>query len=87
MSSEYRGKVVEDLKGDKVKIPTNISKGTGIRVNHISKILTEFKNKGILECINEDVRNGRLYILTPIGIKVSEHMEKIAKEKSLKILI
>lgn len=77
LSSEYRIKIVDDLKGDKVKSPTNISKGTGIRTNYISKVLSDLKNRGILECINEEARKGILYRLTPKGCIVSRYMEKI----------
>ena len=65
--SKYREKTLKSI-GDDVKIPTNIAKDSGIRTNHISKVLSELKSKEIVECINEEARKGRLYRLTDTGI-------------------
>ncbi|WP_405285972.1 transcriptional regulator [Methanobrevibacter sp.] len=70
--------VIETLKPGEVKIPKQIATDTGIRVNHISKVLGELKNKELVVCINEEVRKGRLYRLTPLGEEVREYV--IAKE-------
>ena len=67
--STYREKTFKSI-GDEVKIPTNIAKDSGIRTNHISKVLSELKNKEIVECINEEARKGRLYRLTDTGKEV-----------------
>ena len=40
--SKYRIKVMKTLEGD-VKIPTVIAKDSGIKTNHISKVLAELK--------------------------------------------
>lgn len=64
--SKYREKTLKSL-GDDVKIPTHIAKESGIRTNHISKVLSELKTKDMVECINEDARKGRLYRLTDTG--------------------
>lgn len=69
--STYRYKTVESLKED-VKTPTQISSETGIRSNHISKVLKELKEKGIAECINEDYKKGRLYRLTEVGNEIAK---------------
>lgn len=70
--SSYRVKTVNALK-DEVKMPTQIAKDTGIRPNHISKVLHELKDANVAECLDESVRKGRLYRLTDLG-------EEIAKE-------
>ena len=67
--SKYREKTLKSI-GDDVKIPTSIAKDSGIRTNHISKVLSELKSKDIVECINEDARKGRLYRLTDTGKEV-----------------
>ena len=64
--SKYREKTLKSL-GDDVKIPTHIAKESGIRTNHISKVLSELKTKDMVECLNEDARKGRLYRLTDTG--------------------
>lgn len=67
MSSKRRYDIVIAL-GDKGYLtPTNISKETGIRVNHISNLLSELKKYDIVVCINEEMRKGKLYRLTDFG--------------------
>ena len=73
--SKYREKTVKSI-GDDVKIPTNIAKDSGIRTNHISKVLSELKSKDIVECINEEARKGRLYRLTDTGKEVLETIKE-----------
>ena len=72
--SKYRTKVMKALDGD-VKIPTAIANDSGIRTNHISKVLSELKAHELVECINPEVRKGRLYRLTDKGEKVTENLE------------
>lgn len=77
--SKYREKTLKSI-GDDVKIPTNIAKDSGIRTNHISKVLSELKSKEIVECINEEARKGRLYRLTETGKDVLDTI-KVKEEK------
>ncbi len=71
--SQYRLKVMKSLDGD-VKIPTQIAKDSGIRTNHISKVLAELKAHELVECINPEVRKGRLYRHTDKGEIVSKNI-------------
>ena len=64
--SKYRTKVMKSLDGE-VLIPSQIAKNSGIRTNHISKVLAELKAHELVECINPEVRKGRLYRLTEKG--------------------
>ena len=61
------------LDGD-VKIPSAIARDSGIRTNHISKVLSELKAHELVECINPEVRKGRLYRLTEKGKTVSKNI-------------
>ena len=72
--SKYRSKVMKSLEGD-VKIPTAIAKDSGIRTNHISKVLSELKAHELVECINPEVKKGRLYRLTDKGEKVAHNLK------------
>ena len=72
--SQYRTKVMKSLDGD-VKIPTVIAKDSEIRPNHISKVLAELKAHELVECINPEVRKGRLYRLTDKGEEIIENMK------------
>ena len=73
--SKYREKTLKSI-GDEVKIPTNIAKDSGIRTNHISKVLSELKSKDIVECINEEARKGRLYRLTSVGEEIVDYLDE-----------
>ena len=72
--SKYKTNVLKSLEKG-VKIPTTLAKDTGILTNHISAVLVRLKDSGLVECINPEVRKGRLYRLTPKGRKVVEKLE------------
>ncbi|WP_367270520.1 transcriptional regulator [uncultured Methanobrevibacter sp.] len=72
--SKYRTKTMKALEGN-VKIPSAIARDSGIRTNHISKVLSELKAHELVECINPEVRKGRLYRLTDKGAEVVENIE------------
>ena len=72
--SSYRTKVMKSLDGE-VLIPTQIAKNSEIRPNHISKVLAELKAHELVECINPEVRKGRLYRLTDKGDGVVKKLE------------
>lgn len=55
-----------------MSFPSKIAKNSGIRLNHISKVLKDLKDNNIVECINPEVRKGKLYRLTDKGEKISE---------------
>ena len=46
--SKYRAKVMKTLDGE-VKIPTVIARDSGIRTNHVSKVLSELKAHELIE--------------------------------------
>ena len=71
--SKYRTKVMKSLDGE-VLIPTQIAKNSGIRTNHISKVLSELKAHELLECIKREVGKGRLYRLTDKGEEVTKNI-------------
>ena len=72
--SKYRTKAMKSLEDD-VKIPSVIAKDSGIRTNHISKVLAELKAHELVECINPEVRKGRLYRHTDKGEEVVKNLE------------
>lgn len=71
--STYRKKTVKTLNNN-VKTPTQIANDSGIRTNHISKVLRELKEKNVVECINEDAKKGRLYRLTSLGEEIVQKL-------------
>ena len=73
--SKYRTKAIKSLE-ESPKIPSVIARDSGIRTNHISKVLGELKEHELVECINPEVRKGRLYRLTETGEEVVKNLEK-----------
>ncbi|WP_367270523.1 transcriptional regulator [uncultured Methanobrevibacter sp.] len=72
--SSYRLKVLKTL-GNDAKMPKEIANDSGILPNHISNVLRQLKDKEIVECINPEVRKGRLYRLSDNGLDVLEELE------------
>ena len=72
--SGYKTKVLKTLEKG-VKIPSGIAKDTEILTNHISVVLKQLKDYELVECINPEVRKGRLYRLTDKGRKVLDELD------------
>ena len=72
--SSYRKKVMKSLDGE-ILIPTQIARNSEIRPNHISKVLSELKAHELVECINPEVRKGRLYRLTDKGDEIVKNLK------------
>ena len=73
-SSAYRTKVLKSLDGD-TKMPSQIARDSDIKQNHISNVLNQLKKRELVECINPEVRKGRLYRLTDKGDELVKNME------------
>ena len=72
--SSYRYKVVKAL-GTDIKLPKEIANDSGILLNHISNVLRNLRENGIIECLNPNLRKGRLYRLTDKGLEVFEYLD------------
>ncbi len=67
--------VIPECEDPKNSDSTEISNDSGIRNNHISKVLSELKEKGIVICTNEDDRKNRNYHLTDLGFEIAEELK------------
>ena len=72
--SDYITKVLKLIDND-MKMPSEIGKELNIRTNHISTVLTDLKKQGLVICVNNNVRKGRLYKNTDLGKKVLEYLK------------
>lgn len=68
-SSKNRYRVLRSLI-EGIKIPSEISKETDIRLNHVSALLSDLKEKDYVLCLNENYTKGRMYTLTEKGKSV-----------------
>lgn len=73
-NSSYRVKVLKSI-GEDVKMPKEIALDSGILQNHISNVLRELKEKDVVECINPEVRKGRLYRLSDEGLDALQQLK------------
>jgi len=71
--SQYRQRVLKALEDD-VLMPKQIAERSDIKVNHVSKVLSELKSKELIELINPEARKGRLYRVQKNGKEVLEQI-------------
>jgi len=71
---KQRKKIIKAM--GKTKIPTEIKEETKLSLNNVSDVLREFKKKKIVKCLNPREKTGRLYKLTPKGMRIREMVEK-----------
>ena len=76
MASTYRLSVIQYI-GNGVKIPSDIARKIGVRTNHISNVLSDLKQNGLVICLNEDARKGRLYINTELSLEILKYINSI----------
>lgn len=74
-SSKYRQKVLACIGGGTMT-PSEIAESVGIRLNHVSMVLAKLKASGLVKCLNEDSKRGRLYELTALGKQVIAYANK-----------
>ena len=51
-----------------------IAEEVGLRTNHVSNVLKELKKEGIVVCLNEEAKKGRLYKNTDLGIEILKYV-------------
>lgn len=72
-ASNYRIRTLKSI-GKDLKTPTQIAKELNVQTSHISATLKSLKNKNIVICVNENVRKGRLYACSDLGLKILEEL-------------
>jgi len=71
---KQRRKIIKVM--DKPKIPTQIKEETRLSLNNVSDVLRMFKVKKIAKCLNPKEKTGRLYKLTPKGMKIRDALKE-----------
>lgn len=72
--SSYRTNALKALQNQN-KTPSQIANDSNIRMSHISNILKELKDCGVVECINEQDHRNRIYRITPLGHEIAEKLD------------
>lgn len=68
-----RTKTMQTLGRD-IKIPSEIAKEADIRTSQVSGSLADLKKAGLVICLNEEARKGRLYKCTDIGLEIIKYL-------------
>ena len=61
--------------GSELKIPSEIARDTDVRTSQVSAALKDLKKQGLVICVNEEVRKGRLYKCTDLGLRIIELLD------------
>ena len=80
LASAYRRKVLDALKKGP-RTPSIISRETSLRIEHVSRALSELEARGLVENLTPGRKRGKLYGLTSKGREV---MEKISESEITK---
>ena len=75
--SSYRVNVLKDLSDGDVKMPRDIAIDCHILPNHISNVLADLKENGLVICLNEDAHKGRLYKNTELSIEIINYLDSM----------
>ena len=76
MASSYRLRVIKYI-GTGVKIPSDIAKKIGVRTNHISNVLSDLKENGLVICLNENANKSRLYKNTELTLEIIRYLKEM----------
>lgn len=71
--SKYRGNVLKTMEHE-LQFPSQIAKKVNLRINQVSTLLKGLKEKGLVECINEEDTMGRFYRLTEKGKEIVKYL-------------
>lgn len=72
--SPYRTLTLKSL-GNELKMPSEIAGELDLKTSQVSAALSDLRRKNLVVCINEEVRKGRLYKCTPLGLKVLSELD------------
>ncbi|MDR3062786.1 MAG: winged helix-turn-helix domain-containing protein [Methanobrevibacter sp.] len=72
-SSKYREKIIIFLEKE-MKMPSEIANKVNLSNTHTNKHLNALKDKGIIVCLNEEAKRGRLYQNTKTGLEILKYL-------------
>ena len=64
------------LSLEKARTPTEIGNKVKTSVSHVSRTLSDFQDKDIVECVTPEQKVGRIYKLTKEGQEVLDYLKK-----------
>lgn len=79
-ASSYREPILRTLAKSQPLTPSEIAEKSSLDVRTVSVYLTGdngLKNKGLVKCLNETAKKGRLYVLTSSGQAVLQSLDNV----------
>lgn len=73
--SPYRTNTLISISNN-LKMPSEIAKDINIKTSQVSAALSDLKKYGLVICINEEVKKGRLYKCTDLGLEIIKLLDK-----------
>ncbi len=71
--SPYRTNTLKSIGSD-LKMPSEIAKNINVKTSQVSSALSDLKEKDLVVCVNEEVRKGRLYKCTELGLEILKRL-------------
>ncbi len=78
-SSKHRKNIILFIN-NKTRIPSEIASNFNLSYTHTSKYLNSLREEGLVACLNEKDKRGRLYQLTKDGLKILEILKENDRE-------
>jgi len=69
-SSKHRSKIIELLTNSSPKTPKELAEQIEVALNNVSNYLATLQELGLVRCINNELRKGRLYTLIDKGKQI-----------------
>lgn len=76
-NSDYRKRILNSLSDVNYLTPSEIAEKTKIRLNHVSNFLNDLRTNGLIKCLNDSEKRGRLYQITNLGKEVLKYESNI----------
>lgn len=73
LRGKQRRDIIKHINGPET--PTQIAEKSGYSLNHTSRILNEFKEKGLVKLLNPKQKTGRLYQLEQKGKVIKDNIK------------
>ena len=71
---KQRREIIKHIDGPET--PTEIANKSGYSLNHTSRILNEFRKKGLVKLLNPKQKTGRLYRLQEKGRVIKDRLRE-----------
>lgn len=74
-SSRHRTKIIE-LLSKSPKTPKELAEQTVLNISNLSNYLSDLQGMGLIICLNDKLKKGRIYTLTDAGKEVYHHLKE-----------